>query len=129
MAGTRRALLGAGLALAAPAVAAPGPDAPVLRIAAACEAAFDEADALSRPYYGQVEEPPRSVRAKIAEAVSRSHDLRYDLGEQDATTLPGWQAKARILLRWLEPEEGEVPEDSDQYLAWSLCRDLVDAPA
>lgn len=130
---TRRAALAAGAAtaVAMPAAAVPPPSA-IAQLAARFEANRQDVRALDVHYFGSPV-PPKSVALAMRCLVAESHDLRQQLAALPAVGIADMKAKARVLMDWLDPEwlvtgASSPPDyDTDQMLAWSLCRDLLAA--
>jgi hypothetical protein len=113
-----------------PAAAQPCPDGEIIRLAEAILADQAECDQLIAPYFHHVVvRYPASVTARLEQLTRRSHEHRQRLSSLRAVTLNGYRAKAKALLTWLAPGgDSDAPEaDSDEFLAWSLCRDLCAA--
>jgi hypothetical protein len=132
---TRRLLLGTAPAAAAvasvpAAIAAPHPDAAIVRLVATLAAGQAEAFRLDAPYSDVVAaEIPQDVQARLDELSGQWHELRDQIGATQARTLEGLQAKARaLMLLYVPGQETEADpllmSDEDQ-LPWSLCRDLL----
>lgn len=127
---SRRTALAGVLALAgsaAPALAAPvePDDAELLRVVQAgleADAAFCQ---LSEAWSHTVDIPPHveAQERALADALSDKWD---EAGSLQAHTLAGLQAKARLALTAMPlNRNGTVNPGAPDYLAWSLCRDLL----
>lgn len=95
------------------------------------EAVIEE-EQLVAPYYRLVRfSYPADVAAQLDALARQQTLLRQQIAALSAVTLPGLQAKARIVMLWLAPERGGPmdEEDGDADLALSLCRDLLDCAA
>lgn len=104
----------------------------VARLARQLLEAAAEEEQLVAPYYRLVRfSYPPEVAARLDSLVRQQALLRQQIAAQPAATLPGLQAKARIVMLWLALERGGPmdEEDDDANLAWSLCRDLLDCAA
>ncbi|NMJ41559.1 hypothetical protein GWK16_09930 [Roseomonas sp. JC162] len=90
--------------------------------------AIAEEERLVAPYYRLVRFTyPPDLAVRLDALAEQQEALRQHIGSLPATTLPGLQAKARVMMLWLAPD-GEVPVDTydaDAVFAWSLCRDLL----
>ncbi len=107
----------------------PNPDAALDEIADAMVAGQAEAQRLMAPFsdvVGRIVYPP-ATRARLRALTDEYHTLRKRLAAMPATGPVGHRAKARAAMLWLEPggpEDAPGP-DSDEHLAWSLCRGLL----
>lgn len=114
-------------AAGAPSVA--DPDGLLVDLGRQLLGAIAEEERLVAPYYRLVRFTyPPDVGARLDALAARQEVLRQQIAALPATTLPGLQAKARVMMLWLAPD-GEVPvdaDDADAVLAWSLCRDLLE---
>ena len=107
----------------------PHPDAEILALAAAFIAGEREREQIDEPSHHVVRYVfPPDVAARRKVLTAQFFDLRTRIAETTAVTLEGYQAKARVLMMWLAPTgAGEhPPHDDDEYLVWSLCRDLLE---
>lgn len=111
-----------------PAVIRPDPDAALEEMADAMVAGWAESQRLMEPYLDLVQFAyPPETRARLRALTDQHHALRKRLGATPATGPAGHRAKARALMLWLEtggPEDAQKP-DWDDFLAWSLCRDIL----
>lgn len=103
------------------------PDAALVRLAAAFVAGNAEAQQLEEPYYNVVGFPyPPEMAARLKELSAQHWALRQQIADTPATTSAGFRAKAAALMPWLAPGGLEdAPTNPDEYLAYSLCRDLL----
>ena len=129
LAGTRP-----GHASPSPDTAAPGAgqDSTLAGLARQLLEAATEEEQLVAPYYRLVRfSYPPEVAARLEALVRQQALLRQQIAALPAVTLPGLQAKARIVMLWLALERGGLmdEEDGDADLALSLCRDLLDCAA
>lgn len=126
---TRRGLLGTLPAAAlVPAAPAATPDAKLMQLAATLAAGVAEQNAIEEPYFSIANGKPTGTEAARADQLSRQwHRIRKQMAETRATTPEELRAKAGALLLQYEPggEEDTPSPDNDDYLAWSLCRDLL----
>lgn len=115
-------------AAGAPSVADPG--ALLIDLGQQLLEVIAEEERLVAPFYRLVRFTyPQDVAARLDALAEQQQALRQQLAALPATTLPGLQAKARVMMLWLAPDS-EVPvdtDDADAVLAWSLCRDLLGA--
>jgi hypothetical protein len=112
-----------------PAAAGPvHPDAEIIQMADTLLAGHAEARRLTDSYVNVVQvRYPQEVARRVEELSTEYHELRQRLGAAVAVTPSGFRAKARALMLWFAPGgAGDEPcPESDEYLAWSLCRDLL----
>jgi hypothetical protein len=128
---TRRAALAVAVVLPTPAIASEyAPDAQLVRLASQLIEAEAEAERLFAPFYDQVRpiiQP--ATAARLQDLIALTRELRQAIALHRATTLPGCRAKAEALLTRVAPG-GIAPVESDgDFLAWSLCRDLLGSTA
>jgi hypothetical protein len=108
---------------AAPAAAAAGDDAELLRLVARFEAAEAKFVALNDLDNERERRGDWSADPRIAEVVGDLRRLRQAIGEVKATTRAGLRAKLRGALLDLGEDE---PDACQHYrIGWSLCRDLA----
>lgn len=127
---SRRTALAGVLALAgsaAPALAAPvvPDDTELLRVVQAGLEADTAFCQLSEAWSHAVD-IPLHVEAQERELVDVLDGKRDDAGNLQAHTLAGLQAKARLALTAMPlNRNGTISPGAPDYLAWSLCRDLL----
>ena len=63
------------------------------------------------------------VLEQMRASVPSFHKARRKIGATSATTVPSLLAKARMIVEYAGPEG--VPPEADDYVAWSLARDLL----
>lgn len=127
---SRRTALAGVLALAGSAIpalaASAGPDdAELLRVVQSGLEADTAICQLSEAWGDTVYMPPHveAQECALLDVLSGSWD---DAGSLQAHTLAGLQAKARLALTAMPlNRNGTVSPGSSNYLAWSLCRDLL----
>ena len=82
--------------------------------------------ALTEPYYSVIGSPPDDVAAKIEVVVQDHHRLIGEICDTPARTLTGYRAKAKAWMGQVTRNfEDEPIPDPDEYIAWSLCNDLM----
>ena len=141
---SRRTLLSAGgafTALSAAAVAgfarpelpaaaappSPSPDARLLGLVAAFLDNERRYEDLHSPWYETpYRDIPKWVDAESHPLVDRSHRLRRLIGLIPARTRAGMEAKARAAMAHAcIPDDEDLDEESDAFIAHSVCRDLL----
>lgn len=107
------------------------PDAELIRLADAIEAAHAEPD----PLHEQREALGSSDRAEAAridelirDIVERCHVHRQALAQLPATTMEGFRAKARIVRLFDYEGDGYARPTSQEAMAYSLANDLLGLP-
>ncbi|MBB2199368.1 MAG: hypothetical protein ABF479_09520 [Gluconacetobacter sp.] len=69
---------------------------------------------------------PANIRAEQGRLWDVANDLRLAAMELPASTVAGLRAKARLVLTTLDLRaDGTIRPDEDDFVAWSLCRDLI----
>ncbi len=139
---SRRALLGgvpAVLALGAtaivPALAVePNADAEIIRLADAIMAGNAETMRLNDlgeelDFTPENEGRRAQLRAQIAPLVREGWAMRARLAGMQATTLAGWQAKARVVREINNCSDGYTTGYDDEALGWSLANDVLGLPS
>ena len=82
--------------------------------------------ALTEPYYNVAGSRPADVDAKIQRNVQNGHQISDEISDTPAHTLEGYRAKARAYLTKIDRDwDGELDPDPEQYIAVSLCQDLL----
>ena len=122
---------GTGAAVAAPSAS---PDAELLRLCAAWRANEAEYVRLCRLDSALEEEAARQgrkvwdrERVDASDNVDEGHALLEEISETPARTDAGRRAKAEVMVARVAPdaEDGPPPHYHDEYLAWSIARDVL----
>jgi len=125
----RRAALAAALSLPG-ALAASGPDAEILRLAKRIVSVEAVNAELWTPYNEVVGGPPKAIRDHSRALTQEYLGLMCEIGHMRATTPEGLRAKARAAMtKVFLNEDLTVDEDDDDFIMWSLCRDLIGGAA
>ena len=132
----RRAILAvgaAGLLPALPVEATPTPDAELLRLGQAFEAAWAFEHGLWKAMPDDDTPAHYAAEERAGEAHDRTHDLVKQIKAQKATTLAGLRVKARA-AKWMNADElfneaDEPDHDFSRPMAVSILNDLLNLGA
>ena len=100
-----------------------GPDAKLVSLCQEVVSREHAHLAACQPYWDQGQDPPNGVLEQMRASAPGFHRTRQKIGTTAAATVPGLLAKARMIVEYAGPEG--VPPDADDYVAWSLARDLL----
>lgn len=123
---SRRGLLVAGF-FAPPAASSASPDDALIQLCR-CYAAWQqqiEALAVAADVTPDIT-PPAALMRRLEQLDAACRALLPRIGGLQARSLAGYRAKAGVLLFQvgLRPDGAALPQDDD-YVSWSLCRDLL----
>ena len=127
----RAALALPGFAAASAALAAPPSDAALIELCRHWIATNQAEHAILSQYYETLNDKPTLEEQDRLDALHwQKVELRGRIGATVALTFEGYRAKAAVLMHILGKRPGAeaIPEDDD-YLEWSLARDLTSSPA
>ncbi len=123
------------MAVAIPALAAePNADAEIIRLADAIMTGNAETMRLNDlgeelDFTPENEGRRAQLSAQIEPLVREGWDLRARLAGMQASTLAGWQAKARVVREINNCSDGYTSGYDDEALAWSLANDVLGLPS
>ncbi len=122
----RAALALPGFAAASAALAAPASDDALIALTRHWMEAAQAEHAILSQYYNTLDDTLTPQEAQAVDALHwRKSALETRIGMIQATTVEGYRAKAALLLHKLGIRPGNEAEPTDDdFLAWSLCRDL-----
>ena len=131
---TRRAAIGFSLAtlaagLTVPALAATNPDAELIRLADEILADHVETHRLYADAEAHKADSLSYMQTVIWPRTAVGWERRVRLAQMRATTLEGFQAKARVVQEFNNCAPGYAEPDNDDAMAWSLANDLLGVPS
>jgi hypothetical protein len=105
---------------------AASPDAELLALGERLKVNRQRCDALIDPWYDAAGGCPQEVYIQMRPLRAEYAQLVTAIGECTATTIQGLRVKAAAAMEQFDLAIGaDVRPDEDGFLAWSLCRDLL----